>query len=380
MSGHAYAHSKPLLLPMSTVTKATTKEAVAPNSYQRFLDTLPEAALVVSPQGRILQSNARLNRMFGYAKDELVGETVNFLVKAKEDRPAGEITRLEQFIKADGELDGRRQDGTDFPMEVVSSPVPLGTVPAVVCVVRDVTEHRQALTVMQYIGEELRARNKELEQFTYLASHDLKEPLRSIASFVQLLQETLEGTIDDTTVAALTFIGEGVERMTQLVQDLLEYSREGVVGGFDTVDMNTVMAEVRSNLTALLDETGSTLHCADLPTVRARHGDMLQLMQNLVSNAAKFHAAGVAPEIRISAKAAEHEWEFVVADNGIGIPEAELSNIFRPFQRLHDRESYEGTGIGLAHCQKIIERHSGRIWVESAPGQGARFHFTIPED
>ena len=365
---------------MPSVTSTSAKDAVPPNSYQRFLDTLPEAALVVSPQGGILQCNARLNRMFGYAKNELVGKTVNFLVKAQEDAPAGETIRLEQFIKADGNLDGLRKDGTDFPMEVVSSPVPLGTVPAVVCVVRDVTEHRQALTVMQYIGEELRARNKELEQFTYLASHDLKEPLRSISSFVQLLQETLAGTIDETTVAALTFIGDGVERMTQLVQDLLEYSREGVVGGFDAVDMNQVLDEVRSNLTAQLDDTGAELHSSELPTVRARHGDMLQLLQNLVSNAAKFQPAGSRPEIRVSANQGEHEWEFIVADNGIGIPKTELGNIFRPFQRLHDRGTYEGTGIGLAHCQKIIERHAGRIWVESEEGQGARFHFTIPED
>ncbi len=354
---------------------------ISPKSFRLLLDATPEAIAVADPAGRILFTNDELQRVFGYAAEDLLGKAVDTLVVGGPGMASSEnlLSRLERFVSANNTLDGLRKDGTEFPIEVSSSTVRLGTGPVVICVIRDVTEQRQALHVLQYIGEELRARNKDLEQFTYLASHDLKEPLRSISSFVELLKQTLAGSPDATTVQALTFIGDGVERMTQLVQDLLEFSRTGHVGSFEDIDLNEVMDDVRSNLTARLKGSNAVLDVGPLPTIKARENDMRLLFQNLVSNAAKFQPAGRTPHIVVSAEHQDGEWLFHIKDNGIGIDPQEAEAIFRPFHRLHDRESFEGTGIGLAHCQKIVERHDGRIWVTPNSDKGSTFHFTLAE-
>ncbi len=355
---------------------------ISPKGYRLLLDAAPEAIAVADPSGRILLVNGELQRMFGYTGAELIGKPVDKLLVGSIDMASSSesfLSKLEHFVAANNTLDGQRKDGTEFPIEVASSTVRLGSGPVVICVIRDVTEQRQALHVLQYIGEELRARNKDLEQFTYLASHDLKEPLRSISSFVDLLKTTLEGSPDETTVQALTFIGNGVERMTQLVHDLLEFSRTGHVGDFQEVDLNAVMDDVRSNLTARLQSSGAILEVGPLPTIKARANDMRLLFQNLVSNAAKFQPEGRTPHIEISATHQNSEWLFAIKDNGIGIAKEDAEAIFRPFHRLHDRESFEGTGIGLAHCQKIVERHDGRIWVEPNRDNGSTFYFTLAE-
>jgi len=355
---------------------------ISPKSFRLLLDATPEAIAVADPSGRILFTNDHLQHVFGYAAEELIGKPVDTLLAGGPGRDKNSenlLSRLEHFVSANNTLDGLRKDNTEFPIEVSSSTIRLGTGPVVICVIRDVTEQRQALHVLQYIGEELRARNKDLEQFTYLASHDLKEPLRSISSFVDLLKDTLAGSPDDTTVQALTFIGNGVERMTQLVHDLLEFSRTGHVGNFEDIDLNQVMDDVRSNLTARLNGSKAILDVGPLPTVKARQNDMRLLFQNLVSNAAKFQPEGRTPHIVVSAEHQDGEWLFHIKDNGIGIDPEEAEAIFRPFHRLHDREAFEGTGIGLAHCQKIVERHDGRIWVTPNRDKGSTFHFTLAE-
>lgn len=355
---------------------------ISPKSFRLLLDATPEAIAVADPSGHILFVNQELQRIFGYASQELHGKPVDTLLVGgveKSDTEKNLSSRLEHFVAANNSLDGLRKDGTEFPIEVSSSSVRLGTGPVVVCVIRDVTEQRQALNVLQYIGEELRSRNKDLEQFTYLASHDLKEPLRSISSFVDLLKDALDASPDATTVQALRFIGDGVERMTQLVHDLLEFSRTGHVGDFKEVNLNGIMDDVRSNLTARLNDSNATLEVGPMPVVKARANDMRLLFQNLVSNAAKFQPADRAPHIEVSAEHGEGEWLFHVKDNGIGIDPKEAKAIFRPFHRLHDRETFEGTGIGLAHCQKIVERHDGRIWVTPNPDNGSTFHFTLAD-
>lgn len=347
-----------------------------------LISEAPEALLITDSNQRICCCNKRLSRLFGYGENELVGQPLTVIVRASNANSSKNEEALFSEQDEERESDGLRVDGTAFPISVTSSTVPISSGSVRMHVIRDITEQRQALTVLEYIGDELRARNKDLEQFTYLASHDLKEPLRSISSFVDLLHETLSGSPDETTVTALTFIGEGVERMTQLVHDLLEYSREGGSGDFHDVDLNQTLAEVQANLKARLDSAGAKLTIHTLPTVKGRDGDLRQLLQNLISNACKFQPPGQEPHIAISAKKSEDGWdpvwEISVADNGIGIAPDAAEKIFHPFHRLHDRDSYEGTGIGLAHCQKIVERHSGRIWVDPNPTGGSVFRFTIP--
>jgi len=245
--------------------------------------------------------------------------------------------------------------------------------------IKDMTEQEQALTVMNYIGEELKERNRELEQFTYLASHDLKEPLRSISSFVQLLNQTLGGELDDSTVYALRFIGDGVERMNSLIHNLLEYSRTGQGGTAEDVAMDDLIDEVLQNLDATIKDSGATISHASLPTVRGVRSDLVHLFQNLLSNAIKFRKPDVAPVIDIDAASEGDGIRFCIRDNGIGIKPDQCDEVFQPFRRLHTREEYEGTGIGLAHCRKIVERHDGHIWAEPRDEGGTSFCFTINE-
>ena len=223
----------------------------------------------------------------------------------------------------------------------------------------------------------LEERNAELEQFAYVASHDLQEPLRIMISYVQLLARRYEGTLDEDGELFMRFIVEGATRMKRLINDLLDYSRLGRSEvPFVPTDCAAVLEQVLANLQVAIEETGAIIHRASLPVALGDALQLSQLWQNLLSNALKF--GGKPPEIWIGASRQEREWLFWVRDNGIGLDEQYTERIFAIFQRLHTREEYPGTGIGLAICKRIVERHNGRLWVESQPGAGATFFFTIP--
>jgi light-regulated signal transduction histidine kinase (bacteriophytochrome) len=226
---------------------------------------------------------------------------------------------------------------------------------------------------------ELARSNAELEQFAYVASHDLQEPLRMVASFTQLLAKRYRTKLDADADEFIGFAVDGARRMQLLLNDLLAYSRVGTRGKlFEPTDCNEVLQEALANLTTAIEESDAAVNAGPLPKVAGDEVQLLQLFQNLISNALKFHNPGQPPQIRISAQREGSNWVFTVRDNGIGIAPEHQDRIFLIFQRLHQRHEYPGTGIGLALCKKIIERHGGRLWVESAPGQGATFYFTIP--
>ncbi|HWA86446.1 MAG TPA: ATP-binding protein [Opitutus sp.] len=225
---------------------------------------------------------------------------------------------------------------------------------------------------------ELARSNAELEQFAYVASHDLQEPLRAVASCVQLLKKRYEGKLDARADEFVAHAVDGTKRMQALITDLLAYSRVGThAHAFETVEGDAVLDEALANLTIAVAESGAVLKREPLPTVTADGSQFVQVFQNLISNAIKFRGDHP-PEIAIAARAGEGEWIFSVADNGIGIEPQYFERVFRVFQRLHTRARYPGTGIGLAICKKIVERHGGRIWIESEPNRGARFFFTLP--
>jgi light-regulated signal transduction histidine kinase (bacteriophytochrome) len=243
---------------------------------------------------------------------------------------------------------------------------------------QDITDRKRAEEEVREKSEELARSNKELEQFAYVASHDLQEPLRMVTSYVQLLAKRYQGKLDRDANEFIEFAVDGAIWMHRLINDLLAYSRVGTQGkALAPTDSEIVFGEVLSNLRVAIEEKGATVIHEPLPKVMADDVQLGQLFQNLVGNAIKFHQEE-APQVHVSAHQSNGEWVFSVRDNGIGIDPKFKELIFVIFQRLHGKGEYPGTGIGLAVCKKIVERHGGRIWVESEPGRGAAFYFTIP--
>jgi light-regulated signal transduction histidine kinase (bacteriophytochrome) len=228
--------------------------------------------------------------------------------------------------------------------------------------------------------QEIESKNKELEQFAYVASHDLQEPLRTISGFVDLLKKEYKEKLDGNGPIYLNYLAQASDRMKTLIKDLLDYSRIGREKQAMPVDCNNLVEEVLADLGKSIRESGAQINTSHLPMLRAYPTELKLLFQNLIANSIKFRHPDRPPEISVSALQDNGKWTFTVSDNGIGIEKQFLERIFIIFQRLHSRTQYEGSGIGLAHCKKIVEVHQGDIWAEATPGQGARFHFTIGRD
>ncbi len=295
-----------------------------------------------------------------------------------------------------------RREGLDIPLILVSGA--LGDVTAVECIKQGATDcvlkdslTRLTVSVRRALrekrerdqrqraeedlarkAEELARSNRDLEQFAYVASHDLQEPLRMVAAYTQLLAERYRGKLDENADKYIGYAVEGATRMQTLILDLLAFSRVGHNGnGCKHSDCNSVIQEALLNLKASIEESGAVVTHDQLPLVAVGRAHLLQLFQNLIGNAVKFRSKE-APVIRVSAEQQGTQWRFAVADNGIGIAPEHKDVIFVIFQRLHAREEYPGNGVGLAICKKIVEHHGGRIWFESEPGHGCTFYFTLP--
>lgn len=224
---------------------------------------------------------------------------------------------------------------------------------------------------------DLERSNKDLEQFAYIASHDLKEPLRTIGTFTDLLKYKFEANLNDSGKKYIYFITDGVHRMSSLINSLLTYSRAGQESKeLEKVDLNNLISDILADLTIVIDEKNVEVDIEKLPTIYCNRDQMSMLFSNLILNGIKFNTSKQ-PIITISSSQIEDYWQFSVKDNGIGIPEEYQQQIFEIFKRLHSKEEYEGTGIGLALCKRIVETHAGKIWLESTPEKGSEFHFTI---
>jgi light-regulated signal transduction histidine kinase (bacteriophytochrome) len=275
------------------------------------------------------------------------------------------------------ELAGRHKTGSEFPVEISLSPLDTEEGMLVSAAIRDITDRKRAERALAAYNDRLESKNRELQQFAYIASHDLQEPLRTVTNFVGLLESDYRGQLDEHADKCLGFISQAATRMSHLITGLLEYSRIGQNQDAVDIDCNELLQNVVDDLSSMITATSAELVAGDLPAIRGYRTELRQLLQNLVTNAIKFRCEGKAPRIEITAERLAGDWLFSVADNGIGIASEHLERIFVIFQRLHTRSEYEGTGIGLAHVKKIVELHGGRIWAESKPGHGTIFYFTI---
>jgi signal transduction histidine kinase len=240
-------------------------------------------------------------------------------------------------------------------------------------------ERKRAQAALQQTTEEVKRSNRDLEQFAYIASHDLQEPLRAVGGYVKLLQRRFPQNMDPKALEYINGAAEGADRMERLISDLLAFSRVGTRGGnFSPAALSPILNQALHNLQTSIESTRAKVTCDPLPTLAVDATQIMQIFQNLIGNAIKFRS-GRPPEIHVGAQKQEDRWVFSVRDNGIGIEPQYFERIFQIFQRLHTRRHYPGTGIGLAICKKMVERHQGDIWVESEPGRGSTFFFSIPE-
>jgi len=338
----------------------------------------------VNVGGEIVLLNVRAEKEFGYRRDELVGQQVkNIIPEGFAERIIADGTRsaaeaLAQQIGTGIELIGRRKDGSEFPIEIMLSPLESADGILVTAAIRNISVRKLAEANLVRKLDELYRSNEELGQFAYIASHDLQEPLRMVASYTQLLSRKYKGKLDTEADEYIAFAVDGANRMQRLIQDLLAFSRVGTKGK-DLVDTSSEAALLQAlqNLRGAITESGAQVTHDPMPAVLADEMQLTQLFQNIIGNAIKYQKPGI-PQVHISAaRNGGDKWMFSVKDNGLGIDPQYFDKIFGMFQRLHKREEFAGTGIGLAICKKIAERHGCSILVESTLGQGSTFRFAL---
>jgi PAS domain S-box-containing protein len=355
-------------------------------SAHEFRDKVMESATnsihALDLEGRFTLVNRRTCEMTGYPAEELLGSSY---VKLFPPEVLAEVNRQFETVIREGrtveqfETPLLRKDGSLVTITFSSAPlVKDGHIVGLVGTAEDISARKRAETELAAHAAELARSNAELERFAYVASHDLQEPLRTVTSFTQLLAQRFADRNDPEVHEYVGFITESVQRMRELIEGLLAYSRvsrQRVAP--EDVDLNECLRQAVANLDAAIRASGARVTHDPLPRLRANPSLILHLLQNLIGNALKFRRAGVAPEVHVSAAREDDAWRISVRDNGIGIDPQHAKRIFVLFQRLHTRDDFPGNGLGLAICKKIVEQHGGRIWVEPA-NPGTVFHFTLP--
>ena len=373
-----------VLIMVSTYLKTLYQFREVETRFQHMIQGVEEYAIIMlDKQGNILSWNSGAEKIKGYKAEEVIGKNFQ-LFYTQQDQDDHKPERLKETAVKEGKASDEgtqlRKDGTTYWGNVSITAIrdESGSLTGFSEVTRDLTERKKAEDAREQNMRQLQTKNKELEQFAYIASHDLQEPLRTITSLVDLLTIGYQQKLDASGQRMIKFLNEAAGRMSELIKGLLDYSRLGRESVVVAVDCNQMLRDIKNDLTIAIVKTGAVIEVESLPIIQAYSLELRLLFQNLITNAIKFSKPGVPPVIIISAnQEPSGGWKFSVSDNGIGIADEFREKIFIIFQRLHNKGEYEGTGIGLAHCMKITELHKGRIWVESKPNEGSTFYFTI---
>ncbi|WP_160316417.1 sensor histidine kinase [Flavobacterium akiainvivens] len=368
-----------------TLNKANAKANRATNNFRYIVQASPYAILMTDKNGLIQEVNHEAEKVFGYTKHELLGKSVGILVPGisrdawMERRTALFADPQTRQVGFHDEIISVKKDGTEFPIEITLTPLNLSRdTYSILSFIKDITQRRANEELIKTQLTELQHKNEELEQFNYISSHDLQEPLRTVSNYIMLLEEDYPYVIRGEIKEHLQSINNAVNRMRTLVRSLLDFGKLGQNRKMSAVDTHEVTNHVVEDLQGLIKENNATVLIeGTLPKLYAYALELRQLLQNLVNNAIKFKSKERPPVVSISATSIEGYYQFKVADNGIGIAPEHREKIFNIFQKLHAEEKFAGHGIGLANCKKIAEMHGGRIWVESEPGKGSIFIFTI---
>ncbi len=363
--------------------KAEESLRLSEEKYRNMIHDLSEAFYVITPEGTLLDHNHEFNRIFGFDPEEnLVGIQLPDFWQNPEDRQSYLQAFTKDRVIRNYIIDAKKKNGEKIVVRASARLVEneQGNTIRIEGTFMDVTREKIVEKTLKKYTRELERSNRELEDFAYVASHDLQEPLRMVSSYTQLLARRYQGQLDQDADEFIHYAVDGANRMQQLIEALLSYSRISTKGQqFQPTNLQTVLGQVHSNLKMMIEETNALITKGDLPTVLADENQMVQLFQNLIGNAIKYHGSNT-PAIHISAERKGNGWMISVSDNGIGIDPKYNKRIFTIFEQLHKKGEYAGTGIGLAICKRIVERHGGRIWVKSRPDKGSTFHFTLPTE
>jgi len=358
------------------------KEAAIRQRYQMLFEEAPVAYHEIGLDGVVVAVNRAECKLLGLEREAIIGRPVWDFVAPRQREMSRENVQAKLAGAAPLPVFERQYalaGGTLLTLEIHENRMrdPNGVVVGIRSAMLDITGRKEKEEELARRTAELARSNAELEQFAYVASHDLQEPLRMVSSYTQLLARRYQGKLDRDADDFIGFAVDGAARMSRLINDLLDYSRVGSrKGEFRPTSAGAAFDTAMANVRASIEESSAVVRHSPLPAVDADPVQLTQIFQNLLGNAIKFRN-GARPEIMVACEETPEEWRFAVRDNGIGIDPKHADRIFQVFQRLHSNRQYPGTGIGLAICKKIAERHGGRIWVVSQPGQGATFHFTI---
>lgn len=349
----------------------------AEKRFENILELAPDSIIIVNSKNIIELVNIQTEKLFGYTKTELIGKKIDILIPERhrinhEQYVTEYLKNPKVRLMGKGlELNGIRKDGSEFPVEISLSPMITDQGIWVSAAVRDISERKIAeLKLKKY--------SNEMEQIVYIASHDLREPLLTIKNYFKILiEEEIKQELSADAKKYKDIIINASNRMEVLIKEILAYTRLNREIPFDQVDCNELLTQVIEDLSASINSSKAAIHIDNLPTIKANATALKLVFQNIINNSIKFRKIDEPLKIDISCRKIHNGWEFRINDNGIGMEGKNTDKIFKMFQKLHSHHEFEGTGIGLAHCKKIVDLHNGKIWVESELGSHSTFYFTI---